>query len=221
MPSSNPAFLGRSEYSLEDYLNDPAAVRRKILDAAARLFRTKGFSFVKMADIAGAVGLSKAGLYHHCPSKDELLADIVRLCGELLSAQLTRARLADASALDRLKLFVVSRMETIAKYQDMFSIVWQERPFISSESFGGIARETEQYRAGVRDLILQAQKAGEIRANVDPHLLMLAIDGMTGWAYIWYREGGAEDPASIGAAFWDFVAAGVTTPKSARSKQAR
>lgn len=203
------ATTKRLRYTLEDYLNGVPAIRRKIIDAAAQLFRSRGFSFVTMNDIASAVGLSKAGLYHHCPSKEELLADMVMLCGELLTSQLARVKLMDAPASERLRAFVISRMEIIAKYQDLFTIIWQERPFISTESFGGIAKDTEKYRADVRGLIDEAKRSGSLRQDLDAHLLMLAIDGMTGWAYIWYRSGGTHDPVAIGQTFWDFLARGV------------
>jgi TetR/AcrR family transcriptional regulator, cholesterol catabolism regulator len=203
------ATTKRDAYTLEDYLNGVPPARRKIVDAAARLFRERGFSLVTMQEIGAAVGLSKAGLYHHCPSKEELLADIVMLCGELLKAQLARVKLMDVSAAERLHAFVVSRMETIAKYQDFFTIIWQERPFISTDSFGDIAKGSKVYRANVRDLIDEAKGSGALRQDVDTHLLMFAIDGMTGWAYIWYRSGGAYDPKAIGETFWDFLSNGV------------
>ena len=43
-----------------------------ILDRAAALFARRGFARTSVQDIAHAVGLSKAGLLHHFPSKDAL-----------------------------------------------------------------------------------------------------------------------------------------------------
>jgi AcrR family transcriptional regulator len=43
--------------------------RDDILDAAAQVFRQKGFHGSSMADIAEAVKLQKASLYHHVSSK--------------------------------------------------------------------------------------------------------------------------------------------------------
>jgi AcrR family transcriptional regulator len=43
-----------------------------ILDAAAALFARRGFAKTSVQDVADAVGLSKAGLLHHFPSKDAL-----------------------------------------------------------------------------------------------------------------------------------------------------
>jgi AcrR family transcriptional regulator len=48
-----------------------------ILDRAAALFARRGFAKTSVQDIADAVGLSKAGLLHHFPSK-ELLHRAVR-----------------------------------------------------------------------------------------------------------------------------------------------
>jgi len=43
-----------------------------ILDQAAALFARRGFAKTSVQDVADAVGLSKAGLLHHFPTKDAL-----------------------------------------------------------------------------------------------------------------------------------------------------
>lgn len=43
-----------------------------ILDRAAALFARRGYAKTSVQDVADAVGLSKAGLLHHFPSKDAL-----------------------------------------------------------------------------------------------------------------------------------------------------
>lgn len=48
--------------------------REKILDAAARLFREKGYDGVGVADIMKAVGLTHGGFYGHFASKEDLIA---------------------------------------------------------------------------------------------------------------------------------------------------
>jgi AcrR family transcriptional regulator len=48
-----------------------------ILDRAAALFARRGFAKTSVQDVADAVGLSKAGLLHHFPSKDALRAAVL------------------------------------------------------------------------------------------------------------------------------------------------
>lgn len=48
--------------------------RRRILDAAGRLFRDKGFDAVTVAEVMKAAGLTHGGFYGHFDSKDDLIA---------------------------------------------------------------------------------------------------------------------------------------------------
>src|SRR3954453_19093755 len=48
--------------------------RRRILDAASRLFRAKGFDAVSVAEVMKAAGLTHGGFYGHFASKDDLVA---------------------------------------------------------------------------------------------------------------------------------------------------
>jgi TetR/AcrR family transcriptional regulator, transcriptional repressor for nem operon len=48
--------------------------RHRILDAASRLFREKGFEAVSVAEVMKAAGLTHGGFYGHFSSKDDLIA---------------------------------------------------------------------------------------------------------------------------------------------------
>ncbi len=48
--------------------------RERILDAAARLFRERGFEGTGVADLMEAVGLTHGGFYGHFASKEDLMA---------------------------------------------------------------------------------------------------------------------------------------------------
>ena len=50
--------------------------REKILEAAGRLFRERGYDGIGVADIMKRAGLTHGGFYGHFPSKDDLAAEI-------------------------------------------------------------------------------------------------------------------------------------------------
>ena len=52
--------------------------RERIIDAAAALFRSKGFDGVGVADIMKAADLTHGGFYGHFASKDDLIAQASR-----------------------------------------------------------------------------------------------------------------------------------------------
>src|SRR5512134_887425 len=47
-----------------------------VLDAAARLFRERGYAVTSMRDIAAAAGMLAGSLYYHFASKDDLLVAV-------------------------------------------------------------------------------------------------------------------------------------------------
>ncbi|AXX30183.1 TetR/AcrR family transcriptional regulator [Actinosynnema pretiosum subsp. pretiosum] len=51
----------------------------RLLDRAAALFARHGFDHTSIKDVADAVGLSKAGLLHHYPTKDALFTAAAEL----------------------------------------------------------------------------------------------------------------------------------------------
>ncbi|GAB3149894.1 helix-turn-helix domain-containing protein [Microbispora hainanensis] len=68
---------------------DGGETRRRILAVAAELFATKGYAGTSIADIAARMEMSKAALYYHFTSKEQIL-------DELLAAPLAAfARLAE------------------------------------------------------------------------------------------------------------------------------
>ncbi|MBI1855315.1 MAG: helix-turn-helix transcriptional regulator, partial [Chloroflexi bacterium] len=59
-----------------------------ILDAAAQVFRQKGYHGASMSDIAAAVNLQKASLYHHVSSKQEILLALLDHALEMLTERI-------------------------------------------------------------------------------------------------------------------------------------
>lgn len=61
-----------------------------IVDRAAELFARRGFAKTSVQDVAAAVGLSKAGLLHHFPTKDALYERVEEQALALGARVLTR-----------------------------------------------------------------------------------------------------------------------------------
>ena len=90
----------------------PSARERKpynldaILDVAVRVFRERGYDGSTLDDVARAAGITKASIYYHVRSKEELLARGVGRALDALFAVLDerpakRGRAADAPEVHR------------------------------------------------------------------------------------------------------------------------
>jgi AcrR family transcriptional regulator len=78
--------------------------RQSILDAAYRLFRTQGFDRTSVSEISAQVGGSKATIYSHFRSKEELFVECMMAAAENYMAGALR-HLAVSSANPAIALF--------------------------------------------------------------------------------------------------------------------
>ncbi len=65
---------------------DPAETRQRVLEAANRLFTTKGFVATGTADIARAADVSEGSIFYHFGSKKKLLEELGRAYGARMVA---------------------------------------------------------------------------------------------------------------------------------------
>jgi TetR/AcrR family transcriptional repressor of nem operon len=65
--------------------------KTRILDAAVRVIRTKGYSATRVEDICDVAGLTKGGFFHHFKSKEELAIAAVEHFSEKAESQFAHA----------------------------------------------------------------------------------------------------------------------------------
>lgn len=122
--------------------------RGRVLEAAYKLFRRRGYNRVTMDDIAEAAALTKRTLYHHFNSKDQLLADVLESQHQLaLQAFRTFGDNLSGSA------------ETIveAMFQDL--AVWADRPRWAGSGFTRLVIELADLPGHPARLIARRHKA--------------------------------------------------------------
>src|SRR3712207_4200289 len=64
--------------------------REQILHAADDLFGRRGYAAVAIGDVAAAVGVTKAAIYHHFPSKAALYTAVLCRVLKLIAASIRR-----------------------------------------------------------------------------------------------------------------------------------
>jgi AcrR family transcriptional regulator len=69
---------GKKPASGRTRFNDPEAMRRRVLDAAAEAFQLRGYHSTSTHDIMRAAGVTGGALHHHFPSKKALGIAVIR-----------------------------------------------------------------------------------------------------------------------------------------------
>ncbi len=100
--------------------------REEILRVATKLFSDHGYDGASMETLAKNVGLRKASLFHHFPSKDALYAEVL---GSLLAdvgSMLDKAVVTEAPYLDRLAAFAESIVDAFGKRPHAGKLLFRE-----------------------------------------------------------------------------------------------
>ena len=97
--------------------------RDDILDAAAQVFRQKGFHGSSMADIAEAVKLQKASLYHHVSSKQEILLALLDRALDMLIEHISAVADQPLPADEKLRQMVHAYLVGLADNSDLASVL--------------------------------------------------------------------------------------------------
>lgn len=87
---------------------------QRILDIAERLMQVRGYNGFSYADIAGTMGLTKASLHYHFPSKAELGRRLMERYTENFLAALANIDETSATAREKLQRYVSIYSDVLA-----------------------------------------------------------------------------------------------------------
>ncbi len=167
--------------------------RDDILDAAAQVFRQKGFHGASMQDIAAAVNLQKASLYHHVASKQEILLALLDRALEMLTERIAPIANQEIPADKKLREMIRVYLKSLSENSDLSSVLLFEHRSLDKKSHARHVPNRDKFEKLWRDVIDEG-----IRMKVfdceDAGVAVRALMGVMNWTLTWYRPDG---PKSI------------------------
>lgn len=165
--------------------------RRLILDHAARLLRSNGYHQTSLREIAEAVGIRKASLYHHFRSKEEIVEavvnDGVRFVHEAVLAALGTA--AGASPRRRLEAAIAAHLSALHGHSDYTCASIKVFSFGENPTPESVRRIRRDYEDVWRGLMDELAGAGALTPGIASERLRLFLLGAMNGSVDWYREG--------------------------------
>lgn len=160
-----------------------------ILEAAAQIIRQKGFHATSMQDIAAAVSLQKASLYHHVANKQEILLDLLDQALDMLTDRLLTVIQQDLPADEKLHQAMEAFIQALSEHSDLVSVLLLEHRSLDAEFQSRHIARRDRFEKLWRDLIQEGIETGKFSAN-DPALTARALLGVLNWTITWYRPSG-------------------------------
>ena len=143
-----------------------------ILNKAEKLFADSGFGSVSMTNIANACNMSKANLYHHFSSKEDLYRQILIRAQKNTQNILEKTKEITGTNIEKIEFFINEHLNQMLKDPMKYKLLAREfsdlgLPSRSLTSIGLMEQNLSQIVA----LIDQAKRKKEIIETTDSHLL--------------------------------------------------
>ena len=184
MTATPPARRGRPGYD-----------RESLLLVAVKLFNERGYDATSMEDLSRKLGITKSAIYHHVPSKQELLRlGVARALDGLFEAA-GEAESMRAPAIDRLEHLVRGSIAVLVDRLPFVTLLLRVRGNTKVER-EALARR-RQFDRLVADLVRAAEAAGDVRPDVDPAITARLLFGLVNSLVEWYRPRSGTDACDL------------------------
>jgi AcrR family transcriptional regulator len=170
--------------------------REDILEAAAQVFRQKGFHGASMSDIAEAVHLQKASLYHHVSSKQEILLELLDQALKLLLERISAIVAQDLSADQKLRQMISEYLRILDENLDLAAVLLFEHRALERRQHARHVPNRDKFEQLWRGVLAEGVEAGVFHCEDIP-LTVRALLGLMNWTITWYRSDGKKNIQQI------------------------
>jgi AcrR family transcriptional regulator len=182
--------------------------KEQIIDAAALLFKQKGYASTTMRDLATELGIEAASIYHHIKSKEELLESI---CFDMANRFISNAKEVNDiyfNAEEKLRLAIKLHVETITKNQNQSAVFLSEWRNLSEPKLTLFKQLRQQYENQFT-IILTDGENEDIFDQVDKKFAVLSILSTINFVNEWYKPDGKMNAAEIAEKLSNFIMGGL------------
>jgi AcrR family transcriptional regulator len=166
-----------------------------LLRVAVTVFNDRGYDGTSMEDLANRLGITKSAIYHHVPSKSELLRLAVNRALDGLFAVVSEPASTVGPATARLEHLVRRSVEVLVAELPFVTLLLRVRGNTEIER-SALARRRE-FDGIVTDLVRYAIAEGGIRPDVDAATTARLLFGMVNSLIEWYRPERGHDVSEI------------------------
>lgn len=154
-----------------------AEYRDKVLE----LFASKGFGQVGMRELATCLGLAPGSLYHHYPSKQHLLLDLIEEFYEELLATLGRIEQKTPAKRDKLNSLIRAHLNLHQEMPWHFRLVERDSGCLNEEQQQRVRQLREQYERKVLQMLGVRFRVSEQRLIATGHAIASLLNSAPGW----------------------------------------
>ena len=173
----------------------PGYDQESVLSIAVEVFNRHGYDATSMGTLAEALGISKSAIYHHVPSKGDLLRLALDEALVPLEAISGDERASSGTAEQRLEFFLRSTIRVLIARQPYVTLLLRLRGNTEIER-DALGRRRAIDRQ-ISELVVEAQREGTLRDDIDPRTTTRLLFGAINSLVEWYRPDGNVSAAQV------------------------
>lgn len=154
---------------------DPSSTER-ILAAAESLFSEQGFDAVSMSTIAEHASVSKANIFHHFSSKNDLYLAVLAKACKASRARIDMLEQSEGSFAEHLAQYATSHLQAILQHSQLTRLVLRDLLENGAERGKELADQAFGPNfAKLVSIIRNGQMRGELRSDIDPAMVAVML----------------------------------------------
>lgn len=173
----------------------PGHDQQSVLAAAVEVFNRHGYDATSIGLLAGTLGISKSAIYHHVPSKGDLLRLALDQALGGLEAILDQPGARSGAADARLEFVLRKTIGVLVERLPFVTLLLRVRGNTDVERMALERRRNFDRR--VAELIDAARDEGSLRQDIDPRTVTRLLFGTINSIVEWYKPGGSLTPEKL------------------------
>jgi TetR/AcrR family transcriptional regulator, cholesterol catabolism regulator len=220
--NSLPASIAWAEKRFIDMPTKPQEIGRveEVVEVALRLFLERGYDNTPMSLLAKELRLTKAGIYHHFASKEDLLFLVHKTAMERGLKPVFEAAARESDPERRLRVFLHEHARMLALDPTAMLLIREARR-LSPKHLQEIKKTWRRGFDVVRDAITELQQQRRCRADVEPTFAAFAGIGMASWIAYWFDPTRPESAEAVAKTMTDIFIAGLLAEPIRQSRPAK
>lgn len=158
------------------------------MEAAARLFREKGYSATSMRDLAKAVDLKASSLYNHINGKEDILREICFSNARRFLEGLREIEASRENAVGKVRALIHLHIQVATEDITSIMALSDEWRHLSEPELSEFIAMRKDYESRFKAIIEQGIKDRSFHVY-DPNIALYTIFSAMRWIYDWYRPG--------------------------------
>lgn len=185
-----------------------AEPRERILQEAARLFARCGYENSSVSDLAAAIGVSKAAIYHYYATKQEIYDAIIIDVLQGMTQAVSQAVREAPDPREQLRQFMLAHARYFEQHHPQFVTMLVGYSGMTMAEREDAARLRDGYERRLRGILEAGIHSGQFRA-LDVAATGRAVLSMLNWMARWYQPGGPDSAEAIAMGYFELLDGGL------------